>query len=235
MGLPPGTVTFLFTDIEDSTGLWEQYPEAMKYALAKHDAVLRKAIEANDGTIVKTTGDGVHAAFGTSTDGLSAALQAQEALLNEAWEDISPAAVRVRMGLYSGEAEIRDGDYYGGALNRAARLMSIAGGGQILISHATAELVRESLPSGASLRDLGELTLKGLTRPEHVYQFLHPSLPSEYPQLPSLETVPNNLPIQVTSFIGREKEVDEISGLLETSRLITLTGSGGTGKTRLSQ
>ena len=166
--LPTGTVTFLFTDIEGSTKLWEQFPAAMKSALAKHDTILAQAVEANGGRIVKTTGDGIHAVFETAVKGVAAALSAQQAFHANPWDEIKPQSIRVRMGLHTGEAEARAGDYYGIALNRAARLMSLGSGGQILISNATAALVRDGLPVHATLRDLGELHLKDLARPEHV-------------------------------------------------------------------
>ena len=233
--LPVGTVTFLFTDIEGSTKLWEQYPQAMKHALAKHDAILRQAVETNRGQIIKTTGDGLHAVFETAAQAIAATLAAQQGLHAQTWEEIHPQTVRVRMGLHSGEAELRSGDYYGGVLNRAARLMSVANGGQILVSQAAAELARDLLPPGASFTDLGEHRLKDLSRPEHIFQLCHPSLPGEFPALRTLDSFPNNLPIQLTSFIGREVEIAEIQGLLNHARLVTLTGSGGTGKTRLLQ
>ncbi len=229
--LHAGTVTFLFTDIEGSTKLWEQNPEAMRTALARHDAILRQAVETSGGQIIKTTGDGVHAGFSTVLDAVSAAVSAQrqlQALLGE-------LQLKVRMGVSTGESELREGDYFGTAVNRAARLMSVAHGGQILISSAAMELVRDQLRDGIALRDLGERRLKDLSRPEHIYQLCHPSLPDEFPALTTLDSFPNNLPIQLTSFIGREVEIAEIQGLLNTSRLVTLTGSGGTGKTRLSQ
>ncbi len=225
-----GTTTFLFTDIEGSTQLWEQHPEKMKAALANHDAILRAAIESNHGHVIKTTGDGVHASFAASVDVIKTVLGAQRKLL----APIGGLTIKVRMGVHTGDAELRAGDYYGTAINRAARLMSIAHGGQILLSNATAELVREQLPANVALRDLGEHRLKDLDRPEHVFQLIHPDLPSEFPPLKSLDSFPNNLPIQLTSFIGREKEIAEIKSLLKAARLVTLTGSGGTGKTRLS-
>ncbi len=231
---PTGTVTFLFTDIEGSTMLWGLYPRAMKSALARHDAILRQAVEANDGQVIKTTGDGIHAVFRTAFKAVTAALAAQQALHAEPWIEIQPHSPRARMGLHTGEAELRGGDYFGGALNRAARLMSIGHGGQILVSNTTAELIWENLPANTTLRDLGEVRLKDLARPEHVFQLVHPSLPPDFPPLTSFDAIPNNLPIQLSSFIGREKEITEIKGLLETSRLVTLTGSGGTGKTRLA-
>ncbi len=228
--LPIGTVTFLFTDIEGSTQLWEKHPEAMKAALVKHDAILREAIESNHGQIIKTTGDGVHAVFTTSLDAINATVFVQRSLQSL----LSNLEIKVRIGVHTGEAELRDGDYYGQTLNRAARLMSIAHGGQILLSNATAELMREQLPVNAALRDLGEHRLKDLIRSEHIYQVIHPDLSSEFPPIKSLDSFPNNLPIQLTSFVGREKEIAEIKAMLNSARLVTLTGSGGTGKTRLS-
>ncbi|HUI89050.1 MAG TPA: adenylate/guanylate cyclase domain-containing protein [Anaerolineales bacterium] len=232
--LPTGTVTFLFTDIEGSTRLWEKHPEAMKTALARHDAILRETIEGHHGHIIKTTGDGVHAVFGTALDSVLAALNAQQTFTAEKWDEIKPHYVKVRFGLHTGEAEARAGDYYGPTLNRAARLMSIGHGGQILLSTVTADLVREHLSDGTSLRDLGEHRLKDLVRSEHVFQLTRPDLPADFPPLKSLDSYPNNLPIQLTSFIGRERELGEAKRHLTSARLLTLIGPGGTGKTRLS-
>jgi len=232
--LPVGTITFFFTDIEGSTRLWEKHPEGMKSALAKHDSILREAIEASHGHVIKTTGDGFHAVFATAMDGINASVTAQRGLHSSIFLPNSSIPLKVRMGLHTGEAELRDGDYYGAVLNRAARLMSVAHGGQILISNATAELVREQLPPDVTLQDLGEHRLKDLTRPERIFQIVHPELPNDFPPIKTLDAFPNNLPVQLTSFIGREKEINEIIAALKTSRLVTLTGSGGTGKTRLS-
>jgi len=239
--LPSGTVTFLFTDIEGSTKLWEKYPETMKSALAGHDSILKEAIETNHGYIIKTTGDGVHAVFVTAMDAINAAVDAQHAFQPSEFivkhpdeGKTSEVLLRVRMGLHTGEAELRDGDYYGGTLNRAARIMGVANGGQILLSSVTAALVREHLPESTSLVDLGEHRLKNLSQPENIFQLNAPDLPDNFPPLQSLNTVPNNLPSQLTSFIGRGAEMAEIRALLNSARLVTLTGSGGTGKTRLS-
>jgi predicted ATPase/class 3 adenylate cyclase len=231
---PTGAVTFLFTDIEGSTRMWERLPAAMKPALARHDAILREAVAAHGGRIVKTTGDGCHAAFSSAVDGVAAALDAQRVLAGEAWESIRPEIIRVRMGVYTGEAEARAGDYYGPALNRAARLMSVGNGGQVLVSAVTAELARDRLPADTSLRDLGEHRLKDLVRPERIYQLVGAGLQADFPPLKSLDAVANNLPAQLTSFVGREAEITEVRRLLGASRLLTFTGSGGTGKTRLS-
>src|SRR5664279_4844423 len=175
--LPTGTVTFLFTDIEGSTQLWETRQAAMRQALAQHDAIIRKAIESNNGYLVKTTGDGAHAAFAIAEDALAASTAAQYALLTHAWGEVP---IKSRMALHSGAAEQRDGDYYGPALNRAARLMAAGHGGQILLSLATGELVRDHLPAGTTLRDMGERRLKDLIRPERVYQIVAPDLPAEF-------------------------------------------------------
>jgi predicted ATPase/class 3 adenylate cyclase len=230
---PSGTVTFLFTDIEGSTKLWEKHPEGMKRALARHDDLLRHAIEGQGGNVIKTTGDGFHAAFETGLNGVAAALAAQQSLLQEKWDELDSHGLRVRIGLHTGEAEARAGDYYGPALNRAARIMAVGYGGQTLLSTTTADLVRDQLPPEASLRDLGEHRLKDLVRPEHVFQLNHPALPAEFPALRSVDAFPNNLPIQLTSFIGRERELEEAKARLASARLLTLIGPGGTGKTRL--
>ena len=232
--LPSGTITFLFTDIEGSTKLWEQYPEEMKSALAAHDKILKHAIESNHGLIIKTTGDGVHAVFSTAMDAVNASLDAQYEVQTSKLIKNSEVSMLVRMGLHTGEAELRDGDYYGGTLNRAARIMEVAYGGQILLSSVTAALVREHLPENASLLDLGEHRLKNLSRNENIFQLNAPNLPGNFPPLQSPNTIPSNLPTQLSSFIGRDKETVEIKSMLDSARLVTLTGSGGTGKTRLS-
>ena len=174
--LPSGTVTFLFTDIEGSTRLWETQREAMTAALARHDALLRQCIEAHGGYVVKTLGDGVHAVFVTASNALQAALAAQQALHAESWSERTQ--LRVRMALHTGAAELREGDYYGPTLNRAARLMAIGHGGQTLLSAATYDLCCDLLPRGVSLKPLGEYSLKDLTRPETVFQLCHPDLPA---------------------------------------------------------
>ncbi|MGD2078796.1 MAG: adenylate/guanylate cyclase domain-containing protein, partial [Chloroflexota bacterium] len=228
------TVTILFTDIENSTSLWEKYPEAMDKALAIHDAILDQAITANQGTIVKTTGDGVHAVFASAIPAINAVLAAQKALITQKWEGISP--IKVRMALHTGEANVREGDYYGSAVNRAARMMSLAAGKQILLSGTTARLVRDSMPSETTLNLLGQYNLRGLTHPEEVYQLVHPALPRNFAPLESKADYPRNLPSVLTSFVGREEEVADICNELTgpTTRLLTLTGPGGVGKTRLS-
>jgi predicted ATPase/class 3 adenylate cyclase/TolA-binding protein len=232
--LPNGTVTFLFTDIEGSTKLWEQHPEAMRLALARHDALLRSAIEQHEGHIFKTIGDAFCAAFHTAPEALNAALAAQQTLISEPWPEA--VTIKVRMALHTGAAEARDNDYFGQPLNRVARLLAAGYGGQVLLSSPTQDLTRDALPPSARLKGLGEHRLRDLNRPEMVYQLLHPALPAEFAPLKSLDSaaLPNNLPRQLTSFIGREKEVADVTGLLTKISLLTLTGSGGCGKTRLS-
>jgi predicted ATPase/class 3 adenylate cyclase len=230
--LPTGTVTFLFTDIEGSSRLWENHGDAMAVALARHDTLLRGAFEARGGIIFKTIGDAFCVAFPIASGALEAAIDAQRLLRDEPWEEID--SIKVRMGIHTGSAESRDSDYFGPVLNRVSRLLAAAHGGQVLLTLATEELVRDHLPDCVSLRDLGERRLRDLNRPEHVFQAVAPDLPSEFPPLRSLEIFPNNLPVQLTSFIGREKEMNEIKRLLGTTHLLTLRGTGGTGKTRLS-
>ncbi len=232
--LPTGTVTFLFTDIEGSTTRWEHHPDAMRTALARHDALLRSAIAAHHGYVFKMMGDAVYAAFAVPADAVSAAVAAQRAVAAEEWGEVGP--IRVRMALHTGAAQSRDDDYFGPTLNRVARVLSTGYGGQVLLSTVIYELVRDALPAGASLKDLGEHALKDLLRPEHVYQLTIPDLPTDFPALKSLERHPHNLPVQPTPFLGREHEVTGVCDLLRRPevRLVTLTGPGGIGKTRLS-
>ena len=230
--LPTGTITFLFSDIEGSTKKWELHPDAMRTALATHDRLLRQTFEACGGFVFKTIGDAFCVAFDTAQGALAGALQAQRELRATEWGEIGE--MRVRMALHTGAAEHRDNDYFGQTLNRVARILAAAHGGQVLLSLPAEELVRDHLPPGAQLRHLGEHRLRDLARPEHLYQLIAPDLPSEFTGLRSLESVPNNLPEQLSSFIGREREMAEVKRLLGSTRLLTLTGMGGTGKTRLS-
>jgi hypothetical protein len=188
-------------------------------------------VESHHGVVVKSTGDGVHAAFDNALDALGAAVDLQQAISDPTATNDVP--LRVRCGLHAGAVERRDKDYFGSPVNRAARIMSAAHGGQVLLSQAVADCVRDLLPAAVSLRDLGKVRLKDLSTPEHVYQVVHPQLRQEFPALRSLEATPNNLPQQATSFIGREQALAELQRLLARTRLLTVTGSGGCGKTRL--
>jgi predicted ATPase/class 3 adenylate cyclase/Tfp pilus assembly protein PilF len=226
-----GDVAILFTDIEGSSVLWEQDGARMSRALAAHDALARNAVEGHHGTVVKMIGDGMHAVFDDVLDALAATVDLQQALTDPAATNGVP--LRVRCGLHAGFVERRDNDYFGSPVNRAARIMSAAHGGQVLISQVVVDCVRERLPTEIALRDLGRVRLKDLSTPEHVYQVVHPNLRGEFPALRSLEATPNNLPQEATSFIGREKELVELKLLLTRNRILTLTGSGGCGKTRL--
>jgi predicted ATPase/class 3 adenylate cyclase/Tfp pilus assembly protein PilF len=229
---PTGTVTFLFTDIEGSTTLAQQHPAEWESARQRHHAILREAIEAQHGYVFQVVGDAFCVAFATAPEALAAALAGQHALQAESW-GITP--IRVRMGLHTGAAEARDGDYLGYlTLAQVQRVMSAAYGGQTLLSNASAGLLSAQLPIDVTLRDLGEHCLKGLLNPEHIWQVVAPSMRSDFPALISLNSIPNNLPVQLTSFIGRDKEIIEAKRLLAETHLLTLTGAGGTGKTRLS-
>jgi predicted ATPase/class 3 adenylate cyclase len=225
-----GALTFLFTDLESSTRLWEQFGDAMAAALARHDALLRTAVERNGGRVVKTTGDGTYAVFSSADAGVRAAAHAQELLAQEPWEETGP--LRARIALHTGVAEERDGDYFGPTLNRTARLMAIGSGGQVLVSQSTEALVSDREAVG--FIDLGVHRLRDLTRPERVYQLVVPSMRADFPPLSSLDSLPTNLPVQLTTFIGREDELSRICAALTESRAVTITGVGGVGKTRLA-
>ena len=224
--------TLLFTDIEGSTRLWAQEPALMQTALAHHDAFLRTAVESNRGTIVKTTGDGIYAAFDDPLDGLQATLSIQRLLADPAATSGIP--LRVRCALHVGAVEQREGDYFGSAVNQAARIMGAAHGGQVLVSQSAADLLAGRLPSGIALRDLGSIRLRDLAAPARVYQVVQADLRQDFPALRSLEASPNNLPQQLTSFVGRERELAEAGALLGRFRLVTIIGPGGIGKTRVS-
>lgn len=234
-----GTVTILFTDIEGSTWLWQEHPDAMTAALARHHVLLNQAIASHHGSVFQIVGDGFHAMFPSALDGLNAALDAQRALFAETWGEIG--SLRVRMALDTGHADIQPdkydaGEYTSGEyvfLARAARLLSTGYGGQILLSAPAAESVRDRLPASIGLHDLGIHRVKDFQY-QQIFQAAVPELPSDFPPLHTLASLPNNLPIQLTSFIGREKEIREVEAQLETVRLLTLTGPGGAGKTRLS-
>ncbi len=232
--LPTGTVTFLMTDVEGSTALWERSPEQMRSALARHDTLAQEIIARHAGHLVKSRGEGdsLFAVFSGAADGIAAAAELQRTITREPWPAETP--IRIRIGVNTGEADLRDDDYYGRTVNRTARLRSVAHGGQVLVSQSTAQIVQDTLPPEISLRVLGQHQLRDLERPEQVFQLLHPDLPADFPPLRSQEVFRSNLPQQITSFIGREKEMKEVKRLLKTTRLLTLTGAGGAGKTRLT-
>jgi predicted ATPase/class 3 adenylate cyclase len=231
--MPESSVlTFLFTDIEGSTSKWEEQPEQMAQAVGRHDALLRNVVQAHHGRIVKTTGDGIYAAFESPADGVGAVVAIQLGLIDPA--ATAGMGLRVRCGLHTGPVQARDNDYFGSTINRTARIMNAAHGGQILVSQAIAEQVRDKLAADVSLKDLGAVRLKGLATSEAVFQVVHPQLYQNFPALRELEATPNNLPQQLTSFVGREKERAEIEEMLGGTRLLTLLGMGGLGKTRLS-
>jgi predicted ATPase/class 3 adenylate cyclase len=231
--LDPLTVTtYLFTDIEGSTRLWESHSEKMRRALARHDAIVRACVEGRRGTVVKMTGDGVLGAFADPLDAMLATLDLLKSLSDDQASD--SVVLHVRCGMHAGVDERRDNDFFGSAVNRAARIMNVANGGQVLVSQVVAELVRERLPPGVALLDLGSVRIRDLASPEHIYQVSHPQLRRDFPALRALEATPNNLPQQTTSFLGRENALVEVRQLLQDTRLLTLVGAGGLGKTRLS-
>ena len=215
---PSGVVTFLFTDIEGSTRRWEADADAMRAALLKHDDVLRTSLDKHDGFLFSHTGDGVVAAFTSPRSAVDAAVAAQRAL-----------KLPVRMGVATGEAELRDGDYFGTVLNRAARVMAAGHGGQILLADSTAVLL-----SGVDLVDLGPRRLRDVATPVGLFQVRAPGLATDFPALRALDTSPGNLRPAATSFIGRQSEVAAVIEALHHHRLVTLTGVGGVGKTRLA-
>jgi len=240
-GMPTGIVTFLFTDIEGSTALWEQYPERARVAMTRHDEIVEDLVARYDGTLVRPRGEGDSrfAVFQRATNAVAAAAAMQKELHGEPWLQepwLLPAPLRIRIALHTGEADLRDGDYYGTAVNRCARLRSAAHGGQTLLSRITYDLVSDALPPDMQLRDLGEHSLKDLQRPEQIFQLDVTGIPADFPPLKTLNSLPNNLPVQRGVLVGREKELAEIRALLLRGEvgLLTLTGPGGIGKTRLS-
>lgn len=230
--LPSGTVTFLFTDIEGSTQRWEERREPMQAAVVRHEQLLHAAITQHGGHVFKTVGDGFCSAFPTAPRAVEAAIAMQRALAAEDFSAVD--GLRVRVGLHTGHAVERDGDYFGPTVNRVARLMSIGHGGQILMSQTTYDLTKGEVPSSASLLDLGRHRLKDLTEAERVTQVVVDGLPSAFPPLNSLSDSSNNLPVQLTGFHGRANEIADVKTLLDEHRLLTLVGSGGVGKTRLA-
>jgi predicted ATPase/class 3 adenylate cyclase len=232
--MPHGTVTLLFTDIVGSTQLWDTAPAAMATALERHDEILRASIGNAGGWVFKTVGDAFCASFETAEAAILAAAEAQRALTAQQWSGETP--IVVRMGVHTGACQERDGDYFGPPVNRVSRLEAVAHGGQVVLSHAVAQLVADSLPAGVQLRALGEHRLKDLQRPEEVFQLVIEGLPDEFPPLRSLSDplLKHNLPPQLTSFVGRTTQLAEVATLLGSARLVTLVGAGGCGKTRLA-
>jgi predicted ATPase/class 3 adenylate cyclase/DNA-binding CsgD family transcriptional regulator len=233
--LPLGTVTFLLTDIEGSTRHWEAGPDLMREAVIRHYEILDQVVAAHGGVRPEEQGEGdsIVAAFSRASDAVGAALAAQQLFQREAWPTEEP--IRVRMAIHTGEAQVRDGsNYVGLAIIRTARLRSIAVGQQVLVSSASRDLALDQLGDAVLLRDLGEHRLKDLARPERVYQLAHSDLAGDFPPLRSLDAVPNNLPIRLSTFVGRSRELSELRSILTDQRLVTVTGSGGAGKTRLA-
>ena len=225
-------MAFLFTDIEGSTNRWEEHHDAMRAAVARHDLLLRADIERYGGFVFKTVGDAFCAAFNTPQQALQAAVAGQRSLYKEDFSSVG--GLRVRMGIHVGTAVERDLDYYGPTLNRVARLMSIGHGGQVLVSDAVQNAVTKGLVGETTLVDLGLRRLKDLMQPEHVWQLSIAGLPSDFAPLTSLDARPNNLPVQPTALLGRERELDAIKRMLSEHRLVTISGAGGVGKTRLA-
>ncbi|MGH7727800.1 MAG: ATP-binding protein [Vulcanimicrobiaceae bacterium] len=228
--LPSGTVTFLFTDIEASAERWERSRDAMSEAVRRHDELMRAVIAGRGGSVFKTVGDAFCAVFPTAPEAVAAALDAQGALAAADWSAVG--GLRVRMALHTGSAEERDGDYFGPTVNRVARLLAIGHGGQVLVSGVAADLSQGLLPPLVALRDLGAHRLRDLAFPEQVYQLTGDRLAADFPPLRSLDTFRHNLPQQLTSFVGRDEELAQIREMLERTRLVSLVGTGGVGKTR---
>jgi predicted ATPase/class 3 adenylate cyclase len=228
----PNSLTLLFTDIEGSTSLWVNHPDAADAAISAHDRIISEAIGSHAGSVIKTTGDGFLASFGSVYAGIAAALDAQLALAAHAPELLD--AAHVRMAIHTGVVRERQGDVFGLAVNKCERIMAAASAGQILLSNAAAGVAREGMPPGCGLIDLGDQRLRGIPDIERVYQVVHPELRREFPVLPTAAATPTNLPSELSSFVGRRREIDEIVSLTRERRLVTLTGEGGAGKTRLA-
>ena len=232
-GLPQGTVTFLFTDLEGSTRRWEAHPAQMREALARHDAIVRGAVESHGGVVFSAMGDGMAAVFASARDAVRAVLAAQAGLGAEDWGEVT-GPLAARMGLWTGEGVLGGEQYLNQPLNRCARLMAAGHGGQALVSGATELLVRDDLPEGCGLVDLGEHRLRDLARPVRIFQLTGPGLRAEFPPLRTLEAFAGNLPVQLSSFVGRADELGGLAAAVRASPLVTVTGAGGVGKTRLA-
>ena len=235
VGLPAGTLTFLLTDIEGSTRLWESDPEAMEVALQRHDRLLAEVIESHGGAVVTSRGEGdsFFAVFHSAVSAVEAAGMCQLRLGREVWP--TGSALRVRMGLHTGEVRVRGGDHLDYTpINRCARVKAAAHGGQVLLTKATGDLVAGSLGGGFGLKPLGAFRLRDLAEPELIFQLIHAELPVDFPPIHTVAERTGNLPLQVSSFIGRARELDQTAAALEGARLVTLTGAGGVGKTRLA-
>jgi class 3 adenylate cyclase len=233
--LPAGTVTFLLTDIEGSTRLWESVPEAMEVALERHNYLVTGVIENHGGVVVTSRGEGdsFFAAFPSAVSAVEAAGACQLGLRAEDWP--AGAVLRVRMGLHTGEAHVQDGDYIDHTpINRCARVRAAAHGGQVLVTQTTRDLVQGRLGGGFGLTRLGEFRLRDLAEPEPIYQLTHADLPADFPPIHTLAERAGNLPLPVSSFIGRERELQQTAAALGQARVVTLTGPGGVGKTRLA-
>ncbi|MBK6875121.1 MAG: adenylate/guanylate cyclase domain-containing protein [Ignavibacteria bacterium] len=232
--IPSGNVTFLFTDIEGSTKLAQAHPEKLPSALIRHNEILRDAIESNNGHVFKIVGDAYCCAFENAEDAVKAAIEVQRNLSEEKWDE---SEIKIRVGIHSGIAEWNGQDYMGYmTLARTARVMSAAYGEQIIVSNDAYEIYKENLvkEKDFSFRDLGERRLKDVIEPIRLYQVLSKDLREEFPPLMTLDARPNNLPIQLTSFIGRERDMKDVKDKLRQNRLLTLTGTGGAGKSRFS-
>jgi predicted ATPase/class 3 adenylate cyclase len=232
-GLPQGTVTFLFTDLEGSTRRWEAHPQEMREALARHNTIVRGAVESHGGAVFSTMGDGLAAVFASARDAVRAVLAAQQGMAGEEWGEVT-GPLAARMGLLTDEGVLGGEHYLNQPLNRCARLMAAGHGGQALVSGATELLVREDLPEGCALLDLGEHRLRDLARPLRIFQLTGPGLRDQFPPLRTLEAFAGNLPVQLSSFVGRAGELGELAAAVRASPLVTVTGPGGVGKTRLA-
>jgi predicted ATPase/class 3 adenylate cyclase/DNA-binding CsgD family transcriptional regulator len=233
--LPAGVVTFLLSDVEGSTRLWQLDEDLMASAIARHYELLDAAVTRHGGVrpLEQGEGDSVVAAFDNPAAALASALEAQRAFATEAWPE--GCRLRIRIAVHTGDAQLREDRFYvGRTVIRCARLRAVAHGGQTVLSGATRDLLSDQLPDGATARDLGFHRLKDLSQPERVWQLCHPDLPDEFPPLRSLNAVAHNLPVQLTSFVGREAEIAELQTMIDGARLVTLTGAGGSGKTRLA-